>query len=94
MPLKRADQPVPVLVTIPNDNTDYAAALGGTAAMAQTELSMWYHGAGNEVESNILNGIIDGKPLGADDLMAVAKLPPQPPPPAPPSAPAFPTAMR
>lgn len=35
------------------------AALGGTAAMAQTELSMWYHGAGNEVESNILNGIID-----------------------------------
>lgn len=30
-----------------------------SAATAQTELSMWYHGAGNEVESNILNGIID-----------------------------------
>ncbi|NBD29889.1 MAG: extracellular solute-binding protein [Alphaproteobacteria bacterium] len=30
-----------------------------TGAMAQTELSMWYHGAGNEVESNILNGIIE-----------------------------------
>ena len=30
-----------------------------SAAAAQTELSMWYHGAGNEVESNILNGIID-----------------------------------
>lgn len=29
-----------------------------TAAAAQTELTMWYHGAGNEVESNILNGII------------------------------------
>ncbi len=34
------------------------AALSGTA-MAQTELTMWYHGAGNEVESNILNGIIE-----------------------------------
>ena len=31
VPQKRADVPVPVLVTIPNDNTDYAAALGGTA---------------------------------------------------------------
>jgi len=28
-------------------------------AAAQTELTMWYHGAGNEVESNILNGIIE-----------------------------------
>lgn len=27
-------------------------------ASAQTPLSMWYHGAGNEVEKNILNGII------------------------------------
>jgi len=33
------------------------AALAGTA-MAQTELSMWYHGAGNEVESAIINEII------------------------------------
>jgi multiple sugar transport system substrate-binding protein len=30
----------------------------GTAAAAQTELTMWYHGGGNEVESNILNTII------------------------------------
>lgn len=27
-------------------------------ASAQTELTMWYHGGGNEVESNILNSII------------------------------------
>lgn len=32
--------------------------LAGSAA-AQTELSLWYHGAGNEVESDILNGIIE-----------------------------------
>ena len=31
VPLKRADVPVPVLITIPNDNTAYAAANGGTA---------------------------------------------------------------
>jgi len=30
-----------------------------TAALAQTELSLWYHGAGNEVEREILVGIID-----------------------------------
>ena len=35
----------------------YAAMSG--AAMAQTELTLWYHGAGNEVESNIINQIID-----------------------------------
>jgi len=29
-----------------------------SAAFAQTTLSMWYHGAGNEVESNIVNQII------------------------------------
>lgn len=29
-----------------------------TAAFAQTTLTMWYHGAGNEVESNIINQII------------------------------------
>jgi multiple sugar transport system substrate-binding protein len=28
-------------------------------ALAQTELTMWYHGAGNEVESQIINQIID-----------------------------------
>jgi len=30
-----------------------------TPALAQTELSLWYHGAGNEVESEIINRIID-----------------------------------
>ena len=30
-PVKRADVTVPALIAIPNDNTDYAAALGGTA---------------------------------------------------------------
>ncbi len=38
--------------------------LGGTLwiaspLMAQTELSMWYHGAGNEVEGRIINQIVD-----------------------------------
>ncbi len=34
----------------------YAAL--NSAALAQTELSLWYHGAGNEVESNIINQVI------------------------------------
>ena len=33
-------------------------ALAGQA-VAQTELTMWYHGAGNEVEGKIVNQIID-----------------------------------
>lgn len=37
--------------------TGLAAFAGG--ASAQTELAMWYHGAGNEVESEIINGIVD-----------------------------------
>lgn len=35
-----------------------ASAWFAAPAMAQTELSMWYHGAGNEVESRIVNQII------------------------------------
>ncbi len=35
-----------------------ATAIFGGAAMAQTDLSMWYHGAGNEVESKIINQIV------------------------------------
>ncbi|WP_246138071.1 hypothetical protein [Maritimibacter fusiformis] len=35
----------------------FALMAGG--ALAQTELSLWYHGAGNEVESAIINQIID-----------------------------------
>lgn len=34
-----------------------ASCLSG-AAFAQTELSLWYHGAGNEAERNILEGIV------------------------------------
>ena len=38
-----------------------ATALAGLAApaLAQTQLTMWYHGAGNEVESRIINQIVD-----------------------------------
>lgn len=35
--------------------------------MPQTELSLWYHGAGNEVESRILNGIIEDFNTAQDD---------------------------
>lgn len=34
------------------------AALGATAAHAQTTLSMWYHGAGNPKEKELITGII------------------------------------
>ncbi|MBI1416568.1 MAG: extracellular solute-binding protein [Limimaricola sp.] len=36
-----------------------AALAWGGAAAAQTDLTMWYHGAGNEVESKIVHQIID-----------------------------------
>lgn len=35
-----------------------AALSGSTLAVAQTDLSMWYHGAGNRVESTIIQQII------------------------------------
>lgn len=49
-----------------------AAALMATAtlpgtALAQTELSMWYHGAGNEVESQLINQIVDDFNASQDD---------------------------
>jgi multiple sugar transport system substrate-binding protein len=34
------------------------AAVIGSGAMAQTELSMWYHGAGNPVELELINQLI------------------------------------
>ncbi|MEQ8697879.1 MAG: extracellular solute-binding protein [Bauldia litoralis] len=40
--------------------------LAGPAA-AQTELTMWYHGAGNEVESKLINQIIDDFNASQDD---------------------------
>jgi len=36
-----------------------AALLFPASAFAATDLSMWYHGAGNEVEKKIITGIID-----------------------------------
>jgi len=38
-----------------------------TGAAAQTEISLWYHGAGNEVESSIINQIIDDFNAGQGD---------------------------
>jgi multiple sugar transport system substrate-binding protein len=37
----------------------FAGLLSSTMAFAATTLTMWYHGAGNEVEKKILTGIID-----------------------------------
>ena len=45
-------------------------------ATAQTELTMWYHGGGNEVESNILNGIVaDFNAAQSDWTVAVESFP-------------------
>lgn len=38
--------------------TAIAAAMLSSAAQAQQALSMWYHGAGNEVEAKIINQIV------------------------------------
>ncbi len=46
--------------------TIIATAMAG-AASAQTELSMWYHGAGNEVESEIINRIVSDFNDSQDD---------------------------
>jgi multiple sugar transport system substrate-binding protein len=51
-------------------------ALAGAAA-AQTELSLWYHGAGNEVESNILDGIIEDFNAAQSDWMVTVESFPQ-----------------
>lgn len=37
----------------------FLASLMSSAAFAATDLTMWYHGAGNEVEKKIITGIID-----------------------------------
>lgn len=51
-------------------------ALSGTA-LAQTELSLWYHGAGNEVEQQILTGIISDFNASQDDWTVVLEQFPQ-----------------
>ncbi|SDF00137.1 ABC transporter substrate-binding protein [Limimaricola pyoseonensis] len=43
------------------------SAVIATGAAAQTELSMWYHGAGGEVESAIINRIVDDFNASQDD---------------------------
>ena len=54
-----------------------AALLGSTGfagmAMAQTELTMWYHGGGNEVESNILDGIVSEFNAAQTDWMVTVE---------------------
>lgn len=54
-----------------------ATALAGTGAFAQTELSMWYHGAGNEVESLIINQIVDDLNAGQSDWSVTVESFPQ-----------------
>ena len=54
-----------------------AATVLGTAASAQTELSMWYHGAGNEVESALISGIIDDFNASQSDWTVVLESFPQ-----------------
>ncbi len=48
-----------------------------TPAFAQTELSLWYHGAGNEVEREILVGIIEDFNGSQDDWEVVLEEFPQ-----------------
>ena len=46
VPLQRSTAGVPVVITVPNDNTDYAAALGGTAVKPPEgwPVVIFYHG--------------------------------------------------
>jgi multiple sugar transport system substrate-binding protein len=54
----------------------FGATLFSGAAMAQTELSMWYHGAGNDVENSILNMIVsDFNASQSDWKVEVQKFP-------------------
>ena len=55
----------------------FIAALGITATNAQTDLSLWYHGAGNEVERNILVSIIDDFNASQSDWNVVLEAFPQ-----------------
>jgi hypothetical protein len=46
-------------------------------AAAQTELSLWYHGAGNEVERNVLTQIVDDFNASQSDWTVVIEQFPQ-----------------
>ncbi len=54
-------------------------ALAGvaTVAAAQTELTLWYHGAGNEVESEILDSIVSDFNSGQSDWSVAVESFPQ-----------------
>lgn len=54
-----------------------AATILGTAASAQTELSMWYHGAGNQVEGDLIRMIIDDFNSSQSDWMVTLESFPQ-----------------
>ena len=54
-----------------------AGATLGTAAAAQTELTMWYHGAGNEVEGRLINQIITDFNAAQSDWTVVIESFPQ-----------------
>jgi multiple sugar transport system substrate-binding protein len=54
-----------------------AAAMASGAASAQTELSMWYHGAGNEVESALIHQIVDDFNASQSDWKVVVESFPQ-----------------
>lgn len=54
-----------------------ASVSWASLAVAQTELSMWYHGAGNEVEANILNGIVADFNASQSDWTVVVESFPQ-----------------
>lgn len=49
----------------------------GSAAMAETELSLWYHGAGNAEEAAILNGIVDDFNASQSDYKVIVESFPQ-----------------
>ncbi len=53
------------------------AAAIGTAAGAATELALWYHGAGNEVERSLLTSIVDDFNASQDDWTVVIEEFPQ-----------------
>lgn len=54
-----------------------AAVLLSSGALAQTELTMWYHGAGNEVESKLINQIVDDFNASQSDWKVVIESFPQ-----------------
>jgi multiple sugar transport system substrate-binding protein len=57
--------------------TLFATTAIAATAHAQTEVSMWYHGAGNEVESRIIDQIVDDFNASQSDWSVVLESFPQ-----------------